>query len=331
MASCEATDVMSAPTRGPLSDILCENNIFLDPSQWSPGQLRSFRIQLVDAEQSNKLVPGDPTLAVEIDTDALAEHFKQRDEHDPGCYSINQAISTAIKALEHPNIAQNHRRHFFRLGNRRCVISPSSYFMIDEISAVAVDNPANVYVGRQHRKTPNETFSYFSGAEEGAVHPVNVVQLIILAQGQAMAMKQGRISNTYPLTVGTLWVSDDGRTITAYFATVPKEYLDGLKRPDEPLPVPLAVYYHTFQITEDNYASDSSDNGFEGAIRFAVAILSEVRAIEESETTIDLDTAQVWQTNRFSGLTTYTYESVEDGESIENTRLPTPGAGATEV
>lgn len=95
---------------------------------------------------------------------------------------------------------------------------------------------------------------------------------------------------------------------------MPKEYLDGLKRPDEPLPVPLPVYYHTFQITEDNYASDGPDNGFAGAIRFAVAILSEVQVIEASETTIDLDTAQVWKTNRFSGLTTYTYKSTEDRE-----------------
>lgn len=163
--------------------------------------MHSLRIQLVDAERSNKPVPGDPTIAVEIDTDALAELFKQRDEHDPGCYSINQAISTAIEALEHRNIAQNHRRHWFRLGNRRCVISPRSYFMINEISAVAVDNPANVYVRRRHRKTLDETISYFAGAVEGEVHPVNVAQLIILAQGQEMAMKQGSISNAYPLTV----------------------------------------------------------------------------------------------------------------------------------
>lgn len=203
MASYEATEVTSAPTRGPLDDILREGNIFLNPSQWGAEQIHSLRIQLVDAEQSNKPVPGDPTLAVEIDTDALAKLFKQRDEHDPGCYSINQAISTAIEALEHRNIAQNHRRHYFRLGNRRCVISPSSYFMINEISAVAVENPANVYVRRQHRKTPDETISYFSGAVEGEVHPVNIAQLIILAQHQEMAMKQGSISNTYPLTVCT--------------------------------------------------------------------------------------------------------------------------------
>lgn len=203
MASYEATEVTSAPTRGPLYDILREDNIFLNPSQWGAEQIDSLRIQLVDAEQSNKPVPGDPTLAVEIDTDALAKLFKQRDEHDPGCYSINQAISTAIEALEHRNIAQNHRRHWFQVGNRRCVISASSYFMINEISAVAVDNPANVYVRRQHRKTPDETISYFSGAVEGEVHPVNIAQLIILAQGQEMAMKQGSISNMYPLTVCT--------------------------------------------------------------------------------------------------------------------------------
>lgn len=93
-----------------------------------------------------------------------------------------------------------------------------------------------------------------------------------------------------------------------------EEYLEGLKHPEEPLPVALPVYYHTFEITEDNYAIDGPENEFAGAIRFAVAILSEVQAIEESETPIDLDTAKVWMTNRFSGLTTYTYKSVVGGE-----------------
>lgn len=95
---------------------------------------------------------------------------------------------------------------------------------------------------------------------------------------------------------------------------MPKEYLDGLKRPDQPLPVPLSVYYHSFKITEDNYAINDPANGFVGAMQFAVVILSEVQAIEDSETTIDLETEHAWKSNRFSGLTTFTYNSVEEGE-----------------
>lgn len=201
MASCEATEATSAPTRGPLRDILSENNIFRNPSQWGPQQMHSMRIQVADAAQSNVPVPGDPELQVAIDTDALADLFKKRSIYNPGCYSVNQAISTALAALKDRNIAQNHRKPEFRFDNRTAPIEPSCYVMIHEISAVAVNNPANVFVRRQHRNTEEETMPYFSGAVEGEVHPVNVVQLIILAQSQERAMKKGCISNTYPFTV----------------------------------------------------------------------------------------------------------------------------------
>lgn len=97
---------------------------------------------------------------------------------------------------------------------------------------------------------------------------------------------------------------------------MPKEYLDGLKLPDKPLPLALTVYHHTFEITKENYASGGADNGFANAIRFAVAILSEldVVEVEESEAAFDRDATHLLNTNRFSGLTTYTYQSAEDVE-----------------
>lgn len=192
---------MFAPTHGPLHDILYEGNKFLNPSEWGTAQMHSLRIHFADAVQSNKPVPGDRTLAVHLDTAALAEIFDERDEHNPGCYSVNQAFATAIEALEDHHISMERRRLSFHLGIRKATILPAYYVMLHDVPAVAVNNPANVFIERQHHLTPDQRISYSSTAAEGAVDPVNVVQLIILAQAHQQAIKAKLISNTYPLTV----------------------------------------------------------------------------------------------------------------------------------
>lgn len=192
---------MSAPTHGPLRDILYKDNTFLNPSKWGTAQMHSLRIHFADAVQSNKPIPGDRTLAVDLDTDALAEIFDERDEHNPGCYSVNQAFATAIEALENHHISMECRRLWLHLGNRKASILPAYYALLHDVPAVAVNNPANVYIERQHYLTPDQTISYFSTAVEGAVDPVNVVQLIILAQAHHQGIKDKLIRNTYPLTV----------------------------------------------------------------------------------------------------------------------------------
>lgn len=76
----------------------------------------------------------------------------------------------------------------------------------------------------------------------------------------------------------------------------------------------LTVYRHNFEINENNIAKDDPANGFENAMRFVVALLSEVQLVPDSDVVESRDPEHVGNSNRQSSLTAATYKSVEDGE-----------------
>lgn len=197
MASTEAI-AGSAQTHGPLRMFMSEKGKFRNPSKWGDLEISALRISFANLENA---VPADPTLVIKIDTRTLDEIFKERDEHIPGCYSVNQAFATAIDALEHRDIHMDRDNFYFRIGPHAVPLWPDYYIMVHGVPAVAVNNPANVYLERQHSVSVDCRISYFVGAVEGEVDPVNVAQLIVVAQAQAKALEEGTISNNYPLTV----------------------------------------------------------------------------------------------------------------------------------
>lgn len=197
MASTEGI-AGSVQTQGPLTIFMSEKGKIRNPSKWGDSEISALRISFANLDNA---VPADPTLDIKINTRALDKIFKERDEHIPGCYSVNQAFGTAIEALEHRDVTMDRGDFYFRIGTHAVHLLPDYYIMVHGVPAVAVNNPANVYLERQHSVSVDCRISYFVGAVEGEVDPVNIAQLIVVAQAQAKALEAGTISNNYPLTV----------------------------------------------------------------------------------------------------------------------------------
>lgn len=182
MASAEEI-AGSAPTHRPLRNLLIGQGKLRNPSQWRAAEMCAMRISFASFENA---VPADHTQVAEIDTRALATIFNERDERGAGSLSVNQAFAIAIDALEDRDIHMGCEWFYVQLGKRVALLLPEFYIMVYGVygsPAVAVNNPCSVYFEHKQNRTVDHRISYFPGADIRDVDPVNVAQLIIVAQG----------------------------------------------------------------------------------------------------------------------------------------------------